>query len=368
MEKDIKVDLIELSITSLINCLEESNKKEDFKNEIPKIQYEKIVKHMRDESTIIHMRDFHNWIKLVLITNITDFYYSKTGNEKISLLDISTGRGGDLMKWKKALITDVFAFDISDKSINSNDIENPGAKERLKGLRKKGYSVNVEFEVGDATRPLGDTNLEIPAIIPKIKSFLNKNKINSFDLISCQFALHYYFSSEYSLRNVLNLVSSSLKKGGYFFGTTIDGEKIKQYFDFLPDGSSVFKRKLYSIEKFFPKKIKNPFGNKYTFTIYDTFDKTNYFNTLGISTEYIVDFKVLNEIAKEYSLVPENINFFEKWSPTGKKKEYTNRTNNIIQFQEIFETNKWSSYKDSVISREELELSFLNSTFCFRKI
>ena len=111
--------------------------------------------------------------------------------------------------------------------------------------------------------------------------------------------------------------------------------------------------------------------NKYTFTIYDTFDKTNYFNTMGVSTEYLVNFEVLNRIAKEYSLVSENINFFEKVSQTGKKKDATHtlRNNNHIQFQEIFETGKWSPRREGdTITREELELSFLNSTFCFRKI
>jgi mRNA (guanine-N7-)-methyltransferase len=359
MEKDLKEELIELSITSLINCIEDLNVKDRFVKEIPKTNYEKIIKYMREESTVIQMRDFHNWVKLVLISNITDFVWKTQNRENISLLDISTGRGGDLSKWKKAYISNVFAFDISKQSIESTDPENQGAKERLKGLQKKGYSVNVFFDVGDAANPS-------PPLIRNITNFLNKNKIGKFDLVSCQFALHYYFSSENSLRNVLSLVSNYLRKGGYFFGTTIDGAKIKQYFDFLPEGENIFKRKLYRIEKFFPKKLRTPFGNKYNFTIYDTFDKTNYFNTMGVSTEYLVNFDILNKIAKEYSLVPVNTNFFEKIK---KDNTYTHRLDNHIQFQEIFETGKWSPYtKGESITPEEIELSFLNSTFCFQKV
>ena len=160
MAKDIKDDLIDLSITSLINCLEDLNMKEQFVKETPKSKYQEIIKFMREESTVIQMRDFHNWIKLVLISNVTEFY--KHG--KISLLDISTGRGGDLSKWKKAHINHVFAFDISEQSINSTDPENQGAKERLKGLKKKGINWERKWY------PMNNFNGGLKAIISQIKS------------------------------------------------------------------------------------------------------------------------------------------------------------------------------------------------------
>ena len=357
MENDIiKTDLIELSITSLMSCLEESNMKDQFMKDLDKTKYEKIVRYMRDESTVIQMRDFHNWIKLVLITNIADYIYKET-NSRVSLLDIAVGRGGDLSKWKKAQISNVFGFDPSDKSINSVDVEDPGAKERLKGLKKKGYPVDVEFEVGDATNPL-----EIKESIDK---YISKRKLNrGFDMVSCQFALHYFFRSENALRNVLSLVSHYLAPGGFFFGTTVNGAKIKEY---LSDAKT-FDRKLYQVERFFNKNTKSPFGNAYTFKIYDTFDQTNYFNTMGTSTEYLVDFNVLNRLAAEVGLEPVKINFFEKYTPTGLKKDttYTPRVDNIIPFEEIYRLKKWVP-REANITPQELELSFLNSVFLFRK-
>ena len=65
MEKNLKDDFIELnidnlkneltglSITSLINCLEESNKKEEFKKEVSTSSYEKIVKYSNNWSLLI---------------------------------------------------------------------------------------------------------------------------------------------------------------------------------------------------------------------------------------------------------------------------------------------------------------------------
>lgn len=352
----LKSELVELSITGLMSCLQESEIKETFIKNVKKVEYEKIVKHMRDESTVIRMRDFHNWIKLVLITNIADFIYSEKQN-RVSLLDIAVGRGGDLVKWKKAQISNVFGFDPSEKSIKSNAVEDPGAIQRLKELKKKGYEVDVHFELGDATHPLD--------IKESIDSYVSRKKLGKgFDMVSCQFALHYFFSSENALRNVLSLVSHYLVPGGFFFGTTIDGSKIKQY----TSDNKLFDRKLYQVKRLFPKNLKSPFGNAYTFKIYDTFDQTNYFNTMGESTEYLVDFTVLNKIAGEFGLEPVNINFFEKYSPTGIKKDttYMPRIDNVIPFEEIYSLKKWIP-REGNISASELELSFLNSVFVFRK-
>jgi len=368
MEKNIREDLIELSITNLIQCLEENNKKEVFVKDLNKGEYPKIVSLMRQESTIIQMRQFHNWIKSTLITNITDYYYSMKKNNRVALLDIAVGRGGDLMKWNNAYITDVFGFDISPEAIYSKNPDNPGAIERLRNLKK--YKTKVQFAVGDVTRPLinSDGNQGIDSLITK---YLIDTRLKQFDLVSCQFALHYYFSSESALRNMLALVSKFLKPGGYFFGTTVEGDSIKKYFG--STNTRIIKRSIYKIERMFNTKLKSPFGNKYTFTIFDNKDKTNYFNTIPISEEYLTDFKILNLIAKQYSLEPVNLNFFEPYFVNGKKT-YTNIPSNIISFEDIYRLMRWNpevpsgSQNPRNITPEQLELSFLNSAFVFRKI
>ena len=108
---NLKENLVELSITNLMNCLADIEKKEEFVSEVGVEKYKKVVRYMREESTVISMRDFHNWVKLVLITNIADFYYRSSKNPKTSLLDIAVGRGGDLSKWEKAELSYVFGFD-----------------------------------------------------------------------------------------------------------------------------------------------------------------------------------------------------------------------------------------------------------------
>jgi len=371
-KKDLSAQLVQLSISDLLECIEKSEKAAELIESISPEEYNNLFKKSRELSTVIEMRNFHNWIKLMLIINITDKHYKERNRNKylgnnVALLDISVGRGGDLAKWDKALITHIFGFDPSIDAINSKDPENPGAKERLKNYKFQNLALkksNITFEVGYATMPTGSHGISnIPNVAQKITDFLNKKKLPLFDLVSCQFSLHYFFVSEIALRNVLSLVSTYLKPGGYFFGTGINGKEVIKYFNVSGNPESI-RGKLYQIDRFFDVNInlnKKPFGNKYTFTIFDKFDQTNYFNTIPKSTEYLVNFDTLNNIAKDYLLEPVNINFFEK-----TQEGYTNFSGNIISFEEIYSLNKWTP-KNQPISNDELQISFLNSTFVFRK-
>ena len=48
-----------------------------------------------------------------------------------------------------------------------------------------------------------------------------------FDLVSCQFALHYSFETENKAENLLFNVSNKLRPGGYFIGTIPNAEEIQ---------------------------------------------------------------------------------------------------------------------------------------------
>ena len=45
-----------------------------------------------------------------------------------------------------------------------------------------------------------------------------------------------------------------------------------------------------------------------------------------------------------------------------------NDSSNIISFEDIYRLDKWNPGNPSIITPEQLELSFLNSAFVFRKI
>jgi mRNA (guanine-N7-)-methyltransferase len=339
-------DLVKLDINDLMDCLNEQPVKlqKDFKTFV-----DRTVQERRQSSSIIALRDLHNWVKRTLITNTVGLLKQKN----TSLLDIAAGRGGDIDKWNKSGIKNVFGFDVSPESISSNDPFNPGAEQRLQNYARG--STNIHFEVGDAIHPTG-------ALLDSIENFIKKNEIPGFGMVSCQFALHYFFGSKTDLDTAIKIASKYLKPGGYLIFTTMDSKKIRSFF--TSRKSKVYDRPLFNIQidKYFKKE---PYGNKYTFTIKDTFDQGNYFNTMGPSEEYLVDLDELNTVCQQNGLVPFNKNLLESYSSNGKT-EYTNMPSNVIPFESIVRLWK-PKEKSRSITPEELELNSLYISIVFQK-
>jgi len=347
---------VQLSIDDLVGCINGKNEQgEDFKvtyaphNKV-KDEFKKFVNNeiadRRKNSTISDMRKFHNYIKLTLLVNLSKYYLSKK-KEKLNLIDIAVGRGGDMFKWEQAGISNVFGFDKNEESINSINPFNQGALERY---RNNKVNVNIEYHVGNAVAPTKE-------LITNMIAFLNKNNLikketpvyTGVQIISCQFAMHYFFKEPEYLDNIFKLYSSFLKKGGYFVGTTVDGKKIKEL---LKKGTT---SQLFEIKK--KKFTRKLYGNEYTFQINDSKDKGNYFNTINASTEYLVDLEELKRVAKIYNLEPVYTNFFE--SIPGKNLTFTNSMD-FISFEEI----KWNK----TLSPDESILNNLYTTYVFVKV
>ena len=209
-------------------------------------------------------------------------------------------------------------------------------------VSKKLNKNNVVLEVGNA--------LSTEKLSPRLDAYLTTLGKESFDFVSCQFALHYFFKNEKYLKDVLQLVSNYLSPGGYFFGTVINGNKLVSYYKLLPEGLSVIDNDYYNIKFDFSRKFRKKYGNEYTFDIKDT-DQSNYFSKHGTSTEYLVIPDELNNVAQLLGLQPVNINFF-------------NNTNveNITDFKDIYSSGKFPE-----LSQREQEISFLNAVFVFKK-
>ena len=56
-----------------------------------------------------------------------------------------------------------------------------------------------------------------------------------FDVVSTQFAIHYFFESEAKLRAFLQNVTDRLEVGGQFIGSTIDSERLVHHIRKRPD-------------------------------------------------------------------------------------------------------------------------------------
>jgi mRNA (guanine-N7-)-methyltransferase len=187
--------------------------------------------------------------------------------------DLACGKGGDLPKWREAGISAYVGVDIATESVRKD------ARERYNN--KTGFAFPAALFVADAFEaPLSGA---LADHLP-------------FDLVSCQFALHYAFSSEQRARRALQNVAELLRPGGYFIGTTADADVLVRKLravDGLCVSNSVFSCVFDA--RFAGKTFDaaQPFGLTYKFTLADAVEEL---------PEYLVHRPTLEKLAAEVGL------------------------------------------------------------------
>lgn len=209
----------------------------------------------RNELLSVTMTKYHNQI-------IKHMLYNKADTD--ALLDIACGKGGDINRYRSPHFENPnhsFKFVLGIDLYHDN-IENPmnGAYARLINLKIEQQShmrSNILFVVGNAAHTIANgvapmkisepdhesreileflyTQRDVPLKIRQ--AFANNRRVietlhgiaaNRFSMVSCMFAIHYFFDSEYHLRNFLQNVANNLKLGGLFVSTFMDGKSVHE--------------------------------------------------------------------------------------------------------------------------------------------
>ena len=274
--------------------------------------------------------DFHLSIKEDL--------YKQNIRPEDTLLELACGRGGDLHRWKRVHASKVVALDISLANLISptqgaavrylkDRIDKPHEYAPKVLLIQGDMSVYPLFEQEDKYMPIlrGDHK----ASTEYLESFEGLNK---FDVISCQFALHYACESEEKFREFAKNLQKYGK--GLFFGTCSDGQSIYQ----LLMGK---KTHLFGTDK--------QLAGDYTKEYVDTDSWTEEF---GMPVKVMLESFVKPQI--EY-LVP-----FEKVVNILREHDYELVDSKL--FSDIY-----SQQTGITLTQVEQTFSFLNRTFVFRK-
>ena len=109
-------------------------------------------------------------------------------------------------------------------------------------------SLNIRNGSAAATQGGRDILQAVFGNVPKEESKLaaavykqyGKGK-DGFDIVSCQFATHYFFSEQTILQNFIRNISENCVIGGYFIGTCYDGSKIFNHFKERRDKYKIWK-------------------------------------------------------------------------------------------------------------------------------
>jgi mRNA (guanine-N7-)-methyltransferase len=297
----------------------------------------------RKASRLLFLRSFNNWVKAALI-NKACYVLGK----ELSILDLCCGRGGDLEKYFRNDTRIYVGADLSDESLrNAMDRIIKLKAEKMKSLKTKCF-----FITEDISDPENNLMKKIPVQL-------------QFDLVSCQFAMHYHFENETRVRAFLKNVTERLNDGGYFIGTIIDANVLVKRLrnrkyknnNYLTE-KFTFGNEFYSVkfyQKRFPKE-QGPYGIKYGFYLEDSIDKRDEFGKIKYVGEYLVLFENFIRICKDYDLhLVTKKNFTEFYEENMEIQYYRNLFRKMI--------------KEIEVSSKEMqwEIIQLYQVFMFRK-
>lgn len=207
-------------------------------HEVVRAHYNAVPERGRDwrktDSRIKGLRSFNNWVKSCIIQKFSPEEDQTPGSHerqthsgnKLLVLDIGCGKGGDLGKWQQAPqpVELYVGLDPADISIDQardryrNMLNRGGGRAGRGGGGRHNHGprlFDARFHVQDCYgHSIGD--LDIVRQVGFTASTVSSHR--GFDVVSMMFCMHYAFETEAKARQMLQNVAGALKKGGRFIG------------------------------------------------------------------------------------------------------------------------------------------------------
>lgn len=318
----------------------------------------------------VNMQNFHNFvIKKQLFENPRPLPSSSVPGSRGRLLELACGQAGDMSRWASANYHTVVGIDK-----NANNITDPVNGAYARGIRslknenrnyqQSNTTPNMCFLIGDCGKSLktgeafqtgSDSEYWWKALTAKEQNIPEEAKVlksSKFDVVSCQFAIHYFFESSDILDTFLNNVSDYLRDGGYFITSFMDGNKVNDMFrdkkSSVVTGNVKNCATVWAIEKGYDT-FNSDTDDAYAKKIHVYLETTR-----KSITEYLVPFKILESRAASVGLeLFEHMDFEQSFKKEWNKKqsEYKNILRNFHDNQavqkEFSNLNRWAVFKKS---------------------
>ena len=300
----------------------------------------------RKYSIVINIRSFHDRLVKQNLYNVASKISGvfDDGGHTTTLLELGVGKGGDYNRWRNAEIRSVIGIDYHKAGLDILD-------EMQRKLRQATrYPKSVTLFQGDMTKLLSMGKAGTTATDQKgLRESIIGKRLNSFDIVSCQFAMHYAFESEIKMRGFMANVYEALRVGGVFIGTVLDGQAV---FDLLRKQDSVtFTTKgqnFARITKGYTEDVLEEYGQGIGvwFTSIANETKTEYlvnFDKFAAIMEKDYDIKVIDDQEANSHGLPHGSGLFSS--------VYSDQSDKSLR-----------------LSKEEKHYSFLNRYFVMKKI
>lgn len=124
------------------------------------------------------------------------------------LLDVGSGRGGDVNKWITGGFSHVIMVEPSEENRNE--------------LRRRLVDAPFQYRI------IPTVGQDIQTIIQQVNDFLPGKKV---DVISYMLSLSFFFDSPKSVNSIIQLTDTLLAEGGHFIAFTVNGQYVKEFFN-----------------------------------------------------------------------------------------------------------------------------------------
>lgn len=317
------------------------------------------------------MREFHNWIKSILIYTYASPLSKKIDGkkERQSFLDIGCGRGGDILKVYHARVGEYVGVDVDFEGIYS---ATDGAISRFNFLKKKFPDFGkvsylqadggIKFDVESQQKSLTSLSNENKNMIQKV--FKDGKK---FDVFNFQFSIHYLFANKQTIQNMISNIRTYLNKDGYILITVFDAERVHKLIK-NDDYKSMYtdeegnRNIFYGIKKKYDGELSNNKGNSIDV----------HMSWINEEDKYIEEFLVTKELMlktmKEAECKLVDTDLFENLYNLNKPY-----FSNVIKYEENPKNKQFyekvGSFYETLTGadKESRDYSFLYRYYVFRK-
>lgn len=295
-----------------------------------------------------------------------------------TVFDIACGKAGDLKKWIDAGFSKVMGIDVVRDNIENR--KNGAYARTLEARTKFGVSdkkAQFVYLTADASKKINTEYVEnmddeddkyvakVLMGITRPSQIQDETMVKysgfmkgGFDVISCQFAIHYFFENETTLSNFIYNVDNNLKQGGCLIGTCLDGFRVKEKLYKIKKGESIKgvrdDRVLWNIKKLYTNDNSIKLGEQIEI----------YMESIGKPIkEFIVDFNLLKVRLAEKGIEVLRVEDCNALGIEKSIESFQTSYNKVVNSDD-----KSQLAKDiRVMSQEEKDYSFLNSWFIFKK-
>lgn len=327
------------------------------------------VYYQKKSGLVKDMGAFHNYVKSSLLWTYCQALYTR---RQLRILDIGTGRGGDVEKFYYVAAKEVVCIDPDIESlINSSERSALSTYMRMKARKDNVppmYFIHGDagllFKYEDQVKFTGSLNKKNKLYFDK---YLNWEQPKMFDRVNSSFAIHYLLKSQETWNNFQDNLNNFLREGGYLMFETFDGDIVKKkltendgrYTEYYTENGE--RKVFFDIVQKFDDKDKNKVGNTIDVHMEWIFDEDVYVPEYLVYKDFIVD--SLNKNC-DMELVDTVLfqDFFEsneQFLKMGSQFDYGQRRK--------FFKSVYNFYEPTELNQKCYGYSFLNRIYIFRK-